>query len=161
MVPASSAIACRSSRSTSPIHVGDEALLLARIAPTWIGRDRAAAIREAEPHGSHIILDDGLQNPYVRPDVTFLVIDGETGLGNGQVSWLAGPLGEKLDDALRRVSAVVLIGSTDAQNIAARVSCPVLRATLQPALPDNFSAHGKALCLCRDWASGKILCNLP
>src|ERR1700722_11215233 len=38
--------------------VGDEALLLTCVAPTWIGRDRAATIRAAEASGSHIILDD-------------------------------------------------------------------------------------------------------
>ena len=51
--------------------VGDEALLLARTAPVWIGRNRAAAIRAAEKHGTHVILDDGLQNPSVLPEWHF------------------------------------------------------------------------------------------
>jgi tetraacyldisaccharide 4'-kinase len=122
--------------------VGDEALLLARMAPTWIGRDRAAAIREAEPNGSHIILDDGLQNPNIQPDISFLVIGGETGLGNGCLI-PAGPLRETLEDALKRVTAVILVGAHDAQNITARVSCPVLRAELKPVLPPDFPRRDK------------------
>ena len=96
-------------------QVGDEALLLAVKAPCWIGHDRAAAVRAAEPHASHIILDDGLQNPSVAPSLSLLVIDGETGLGNGRLI-PAGPLRETLADALGRVDAIVLIGE-DQQGI--------------------------------------------
>jgi tetraacyldisaccharide 4'-kinase len=116
--------------------VGDEALLLARLAPTWIARDRTAAIRMAERTGSHVILDDGLQNPNIEPDISFLVIDGESGFGNERII-PAGPLREPVEDALKRVAAVILVG-TDAHNIVARVTCPVIRAALHPALPPDF-----------------------
>src|SRR5262249_5424916 len=36
------------------VDVGDEALLLSYTATVWIGRDRAAAIREAEKEATHI-----------------------------------------------------------------------------------------------------------
>ena len=117
-------------------EVGDEALLLAAKAPCWIGHGRAAAVRAAEPHASHIILDDGLQNPTVAPSISLLVIDGETELGNGRLI-PAGPLRETLEDALRRVSAVVIIGE-DQQNITPRLTKPIVNASLQPRLPDGF-----------------------
>jgi tetraacyldisaccharide 4'-kinase len=117
--------------------VGDEALLLACTAPVFIGRDRVAAIRQAEKHGSHIILDDGLQNPNVRPDIAFLVIDGGTALGNGYLI-PAGPLRETLKEAMKRITAIILIGENIEQKLAGRARCPILRASWQPNLPDDF-----------------------
>jgi tetraacyldisaccharide 4'-kinase len=123
--------------------VGDEALLLARIAPTWIGRNRAAAIRAAEPNATHIVLDDGLQNPNVIPAVSLLVIDGTEGFGNNRVI-PAGPLREPLDDALRRVTAAVVIGE-DQYELALRLRCPILRARMTLVIPENFPRGDKFL----------------
>jgi len=117
--------------------VGDEALLLARVAPLWIGRDRAAAIRAAEPHGTHIIIDDGLQNPSILPDLAFLVIDGSIAFGNGRLI-PAGPLRETFNEAMRRVTAIILIGDDAGQRITPRLRCPVIRAHWHPDFPDDF-----------------------
>ena len=117
--------------------VGDEALLLARVAPVWIGRDRAAAIRAAEANGSHIILDDGLQNPHIKPTLTFLVMDGETGLGNEKII-PAGPLRETFNDIIRRITAVIVIGKSAEQRWITKINCPLLQANWQPHLPANF-----------------------
>jgi tetraacyldisaccharide 4'-kinase len=114
--------------------VGDEALLLVRVAPVWIGRNRAEAIRAAESQATHIVLDDGLQNPTVQASHSFLVIDGDVGLGNECVI-PAGPLREKLEDVLERIMAVILVGDQDRHNIASRVACPVLRARMEANVP--------------------------
>ncbi len=139
--------------------VGDEALLLARVAPTWVGRDRAAAIRAAEHNASHIIMDDGLQNPHVHPDHALLVIDGESGLGNGHVI-PAGPLRETFEEAIKRVAAIVLIGEHDMQNVTKRTQKPVIRARIRPELPADFPDHAKILGLCWYRPPYKILRNL-
>jgi tetraacyldisaccharide 4'-kinase len=111
--------------------VGDEALLLARIAPTWIGADRAASARLAVAGGAAVLLmDDGLQNPGLAKDLSFLVIDGESGFGNGRVL-PAGPLREPVAAGAARCQAAVLIGD-DLSGATAWLSpdYPILRARL-------------------------------
>ena len=94
----------------SAAEVGDEPLLLARQAPTWVARNRAAGAQAAVAAGAGLlILDDGFQNPFLAKDLALLSIDGEGGLGNGHV-FPAGPLREPLSFALRRAAAVVRIG---------------------------------------------------
>jgi tetraacyldisaccharide 4'-kinase len=114
-------------------EVGDEPLLLARSAPTWIARDRAAGARAAVEAGAGLlILDDGFQNPFIAKDLAFLAIDGEGGIGNGLV-FPAGPLREPAAAALGRASAVILIGEDRAgieRLVAGR--CPVIPARLLP-----------------------------
>jgi len=116
--------------------VGDEPLLLAATAPTWVARDRAAGAKAAAAAGAGlIILDDGFQNPFLAKDLAFLAIDGESGLGNGHV-FPAGPLREPIATALRRAQAVVLIGE-DRAGTAGLVAgrCPILPARLVAADP--------------------------
>ncbi len=113
--------------------VGDEALLLAAAAPTWIGGDRAASARAAVAAGAQaVVLDDGLQNPTLAKDVSFLVIDGGFGFGNGRLL-PAGPLRESVAAGAARCRAAVLIGE-DATGASALLppSLPVLRARLVP-----------------------------
>jgi tetraacyldisaccharide 4'-kinase len=111
--------------------VGDEALLLAAVAPTWVGADRAASARAAIGAGAQIlIMDDGLQNPGLRKVLSFLVVDGASGFGNGRVL-PAGPLREPVGAAADRCQAAVLIGP-DQTGLTERLPLPVLSARLQP-----------------------------
>jgi len=90
-------------------EVGDEAVLLARIAPTWVGADRVETARFAIAAGADVlVMDDGFQNPDLAQDLSFLVVDGGFGLGNGRVL-PAGPLRERPADALARATAVIYI----------------------------------------------------
>ncbi len=124
-------------------QVGDEALLLAERAPTWIGADRAASARAAVAAGAGaLVLDDGLQNPSLRKDLSVLVVDGGFGFGNGQV-FPAGPLREPVAAAAARCRAAVLIGDDQAVVLDALPrTCPVLRASLLPT-PDAAQLAGQ------------------
>jgi tetraacyldisaccharide 4'-kinase len=113
--------------------VGDEALLLAEVAPIWTGGDRAASARAAVAAGAEVlVLDDGLQNPTLHRDLSLLVVDGATGFGNGRVL-PAGPLREPVAAGAARCQAAVLIGR-DTAGVAAALppALPVLRARLVP-----------------------------
>ena len=113
--------------------VGDEALLLAQAAPTWVGRERLASIAAAAQAGHTLaICDDALQHHPLKKDVSLLVIDGPYGLGNGQLL-PAGPLRETLGSALSRCDAVIMIGE-DRQQLGPRLRLPVFYATLTPQL---------------------------
>ncbi len=90
--------------------VGDEALLLAETAPTWIGHNRQSSAAAAVAAGADVlVLDDGYQDPGLRKDLSLVVVDGGFGFGNGRVV-PAGPLREPLASGLRRADAVVVLG---------------------------------------------------
>ena len=90
--------------------VGDEPLLLAKVAPCWVGRDRVRSARSAIEAGANaLVLDDGLQNPGLVKDLAFAVVDGETGFGNG-LCVPAGPLRAPVSAQLPLVRALIVLG---------------------------------------------------
>lgn len=113
--------------------VGDEPLLLAAVAPTWVARDRAAAARAAEDAGAGcLVLDDGLQNFGLAKDLSVIAIDGGYGFGNRRVV-PAGPLREPLGAGLARTNAAVVIGTDQAGGGSlAAASMPVYAADMAP-----------------------------
>jgi tetraacyldisaccharide 4'-kinase len=94
--------------------VGDEPLVLARVAPTIVAEDRAAGARAARDGGaSVIVMDDGFQNPSLQKTVSLVVVDGLRGIGNGKVI-PAGPLRAPLEAQLACAHGVLVIGAADA-----------------------------------------------
>jgi tetraacyldisaccharide 4'-kinase len=93
--------------------VGDEPLLLTRLAPTIVARDRLAGARFAQFAGaSVIVMDDGFQNSSLAKDLAILLVDGRRGVGNGYVI-PAGPLRAPLGMQIERAQAVVTVGPAD------------------------------------------------
>ena len=116
--------------------VGDEPLMMARIVPVVIARNRVeGAVLARSRNASVIVMDDGFQNPALKKDVSLIVIDGDRGLGNGFV-FPAGPMRAPLDGQIRATDALIVIGDgIAADDVAALVKAknkPVLRARLVP-----------------------------
>jgi tetraacyldisaccharide 4'-kinase len=103
--------------------VGDEALLLARVAPTIVSHDRAAGAQLATTKGAGVIvMDDGHQNFSLVKDVSLVVVNG---FGNGLMI-PAGPLREPVDQGLARADALVAMNDDRIGGFTG----PVLRARL-------------------------------
>lgn len=105
------------SEQHSAYLVGDEPLMLAKIAPTWVYFDRIKTATLAVQAGANILLmDDGFQNPSLHKDINFLVIDESQGFGNGYVM-PAGPLREPVSDAMKRADALLYYGKIEDDGI--------------------------------------------
>lgn len=63
--------------------VGDEPLLLSKYCPVFVGKDRAKSARLAGNQFDYFVMDDGLVQKYLKPDIRILVVDGMQKTGNG------------------------------------------------------------------------------
>ena len=131
-------------------QVGDEPLLHAAFAPTWVARDRPSAGQAAADAGATVVvMDDGFQNSDLNHDVSIIVVNSAAGFGNGRVI-PSGPLREPVGDALSRADLVVTIGSrTEHESLVNE--WPQLRGV------PGVQATVEVLPTGMDWAGQRVL----
>ncbi|MEC9434134.1 MAG: tetraacyldisaccharide 4'-kinase [Pseudomonadota bacterium] len=130
--------------------VGDEPLLLAAFAPTWVCRDRAEAARAAVAAGAQaLVMDDGFQNPGLVKDLSILVVDAAAGFGNG-LCIPAGPLREPVAAGLARADLVLSVGPAPAR-AALRAAWPALEAL--PVIEGEVVARPIGI----DWSQERVV----
>lgn len=131
------------------VDVGDEPLLLARLAPTLVARDRRAGAHQIEDQGQAtcIVMDDGLQNAALIKDLSIAVVDGARGIGNGRVI-PAGPLRAPLGSQGALVDAIVFNGAPHAglaSLLADESAAPQMMARLEPSGDISWLAGQKVV----------------
>ena len=127
-------------------QVGDEPLLLAKIAPTWVSRNRRAAVDLAIKAGADILLlDDAHQNHTLHKDIQIVVVNASQGFGNGGV-FPAGPLRQTIRSGLKQTSALVFVDNNKDPLPAPLLAlpCPLIRAKIVPLAPEPIAVIGFA-----------------
>lgn len=143
--------------------VGDEAILLARHAPTWVGASRFASAQAAHAAGATLVIaDDALQHHALAHDLSILVVDLASGFGNARLL-PAGPLRQTLESAYGNAPTVtVAIGENDPHHLMPKlmVHGDVWRADWQPAVPMRWLHEGKWLAFAGIAYPGKFYATL-
>ncbi|MDR0942510.1 MAG: tetraacyldisaccharide 4'-kinase [Holosporales bacterium] len=116
----------------SYLQVGDESLLLAKVAPTWIGKNRVHSGRAAVSAGADVIvMDDGLQNNSIEKNFKILVVDSIQGFAN-EYLLPAGPLRESISTGVRKSDVVLIIGEKN-QKIEDKIK------SINPNIPIHYA----------------------
>ena len=132
-------------------QTGDEPLLMAAFAPTWVANERVAGARAAQNAGADVILlDDGFQDPSLIKDLSIVVVDATRGFGNGRCL-PAGPLREPVHVGLKRANAVISIGEPEAQSQFRERSADQLGQIA------HITASLKPIEMGMPWAEGRYL----
>ena len=123
----------------SYLQVGDEALLSATVAPTWIGKNRVNSGKAAVLGGADVlVMDDGFQNNSIEKDLKILVIDSKQAFGNGHL-FPAGPLRETPTSGINKSDIVLIIGEKNEelenQVKSVKPSIPIFRAKMEVTQP--------------------------
>lgn len=123
----------------SYLQVGDEALLSANVAPTWVGKNRVNSMKASILAGADVlVMDDGFQNNSIEKDLKILVVDSRQAFGNGHI-FPAGPLRESPMEGINKSDLVLVIGdrNEDLENQIRSVkeSIPIFRAHMEVVNP--------------------------
>ena len=131
----------------SAADIGDEALMLSQNEMVCISRDRVAGARfiAANLSADVLIMDDGMQNPWLKKDLTLAVFDGAAGLGNGRIL-PSGPLRQTLA-AAQPIMDMAVINGEDKTSLhrAIAQNIPCLKARLLPNPETAEQIKGRAV----------------
>jgi len=117
--------------------VGDEPLMLASDGEAWIGADRAKAGEAMSADGVDVILmDDGHQNPGLKKDGSYIVVDSKAGFGNGFVI-PKGPLREPIREGLLRADGIIVLGTSEPPAILAGCGLPIITGKIEAREPPH------------------------
>ena len=125
--------------------VGDEPLMLALNELVIVSPDRlkGAYFIQRSTEADIIIMDDGMQNPWLAKDIVIGVFDGSAGCGNG---WIlpAGPLRQSFSSGVAQLSLAVINGE-DETGLTARLadSVQVITGSLVPDPDSAADIKGK------------------
>ena len=132
------------------LMVGDEPILLSKVAPTWVCSNKLDGAEEAQKNGAEvIIMDDGFQNPSIHKDLSILVIDEGFGIGNGKII-PAGPLRERAPEAFNKADGVIIIKTADGKkkDFKKYFDKPTIHANLVPAEDSSMFSGSKVVAFC-------------
>lgn len=129
-------------------EVGDEPLLLAEHASTFISKNRLFGAKQIDAMNKFdcLVIDDGMQNESLFRDFTILVIDGKIGFGN-QLLIPSGPMREPINWGLKKADLVVLIGHGDEKLLKKLSGKKIVNAKILPKNIENFKEQ-KLLAFC-------------
>ncbi|MDR2645673.1 MAG: tetraacyldisaccharide 4'-kinase [Holosporaceae bacterium] len=136
-------------RVNTEIHsyrdVGDEPLLLAEIAPVFVGRDRFKSAKLAKNEGfDAFILDDGITQKFLKPDIKLVVVDDNQRFGNGEMFPL-GPNRLNFEKIKADIDGVVVIGKQEEKGAFNYGDIPVF---LGEILQDFSKIREKIIIFC-------------
>ena len=123
-------------KSASTGHIGDEATMLARTGVAVHVGDRKSNIilLNKQDDNTPIIMDDGLQNPTIKKNISLVVFDEGLGYGNG-LMLPAGPLRVPKRMARNADAIIVIKNKKPKKNFVLPVGVPIFYAKNQTTSP--------------------------
>ena len=117
-------------------NIGDEATMLSRAGLIVHTGNRKSNIRLLDKQKSNtpIVMDDGLQNPTVKKDISLMVFDEGIGFGNGFLL-PAGPLREPKSHAANADAIIIIRSSHRRKNFTIPAGIPVFYAGTETISP--------------------------
>ncbi len=123
-------------------EVGDESLVLAEHGDTFVSKNRVAGLKyinSLNKNYDYIIMDDGLQNPTFKKDISIIVINGKYGYGN-KLLFPAGPLRDSPISALKKARRVIIIDDDlyNIQNLCRKNKIRYIKAETKADIKPEF-----------------------
>ena len=123
-------------KTASTGNIGDEATMLSRAGLIVHTGDRKSnvVLLDKQKSDTPIVMDDGLQNPTVKKDVSIIVFDESIGFGNGFLL-PAGPLREPKSHAANADAIIIVRAVNPRKNFTIPAGIPVFYAHNQTVSP--------------------------